>query len=256
MGMKKYLSVTREIIGVITAVFSAGLLLSSCLKSDDTGTGNTPAAALMAVNLAPDAGAVGFSISGNSLVSAPLAYNSYSGSYRLVFPGTRFVEAYDYYSGVSLATASNLFDTSGYYSVFLLGTTGNFENLIVEDKLDSLEGPGQAFIRYVNAIPGTENPALTISVNGSQVLQETSGYRAVSGFRAVAPGEAMIRVSNGTTIDTSRSIILEEQNIYTILLTGLPGETGEKAVQVKYIRNGMITEETGRSGTGANRLIE
>src|SRR6185312_10110387 len=130
----------------------------------------------------------------------------------------------DYLSGASLATASQLFVDSAYYSVFLMGTTGNYKNVLVKDSFDSLtSASGQAYVRYVNAIPdSTLKPSVTISSNGINVFDTTSTFSAVSDFKGVTPGDITININTETNGNANRTITLEQGKIYTILLVGKP----------------------------------
>ena len=252
--MKKVFSLVRRYALAGTGMLLAGFLLTSCLKDNDD-TPNPPAAGLMAFNLSPDASAVGFSISGNDLTANPLGFNSYTGTYLAIFPGTRSVESYSFNSGNTLATASHDFGAERYYSVFLVGTDTSFANIVVEDKLDSLSGAGKAFVRYINAIPDASDPAVTITINGSNVVNDNASFQSVSEFVTVDPGSATVTVTNGGTINANRTIELEAQKIYTILLIGEPGTTGDTAVQVKYIQNGAVDDTANRTSAAANRSL-
>jgi hypothetical protein len=131
--------------------------------------------------------------------------------------------------------------------VFLVGTDPNYEHVVVNDNLDSLSSASQAFIRYINAIPDSSSPTVTISVNSSTVVNEQASFKSVSSFIPVDPGSVTITVSNGGTINVTRTITIEQKKVYTILLIGKPGNTGDTAVQIKYIQNGTVDETAGRT---------
>jgi hypothetical protein len=252
--MKTIFSLVRIQAWAITAVVMAGLLFTGCKKTDTVDT-DTNVAALMAFNLAADGPVIGFSLSGNNLTQSPLAFNGYTGTYKLIYPGGRSLEAYSFNSGNTLSsTSSFMFEPQKYYSAFLVGTAGNYENVIVNDKLDSLSGTGKAFIRYINAIPGASSPAVTISSNGSNIVNDNAAFRTVSEFVAIDPGSVTVHVTNGSTIEASRSITLEQQGIYTVLLSGTPGAVGDTAVQIRYIQNGKVNEATGNWTSNAGTV--
>ena len=147
-------------------------------------------------------------------------------------------------SGAQLATASQLFADSAYYSAFLVGTPGNYKNIIVKDNFDSLSSTsGAGFVRYVNAIPDSSlQPTVTIASNGTNLFDTTSQFSAVSDFKGVTPGDITINVNAETTINANRTITLEQGKIYTVLLVGSPTATdSSKAVQIKFIQNGQVT---------------
>ena len=253
--MKKFFQGVRLQVWAVSGVLVAGLLFGSCKKSV-SDTPNTNVSAVMAFNLSPEVSAAGFSLSGNNLLSTPLSFNSYSGTYRLIYPGNRSVETFSFNSGNTLASTSSFtFEPQKYYSVFLLGTTGSFENLVVTDNLDSLSGTGKSFVRYINAIQDASSPVVKIISNGNNVVDENAAYKTVSSFVAIDPGQVMIDVSNGGTIDVDRTITLEQQGIYTVLISGKPGATGDTGVQIKFIQNGKVNESGNRSASSGSRPV-
>jgi Domain of unknown function (DUF4397) len=199
---------------------------------------------LMAFNLSPDQNAVVMSLGGSNLGNASLAYNSYTGTYLPVYTGARELRSFDFNSGNTLATSNATFADSGYYSAFLLGTTGNYRNVVVRDDLETLTSTaGKAWVRYINAIPDSVNaPMVTIAAGGTNVFNETGNYGNVSSFAMVNAGEVTASVTNGEGVNTTRNITLEENKVYTVLLTGLPVTTDStRDAEVKFIVNGTVT---------------
>jgi hypothetical protein len=223
----------------LSSIVLAGLLFSACNKFDNEDN-NTPVAGLMAFNLAPDK-TVGFAIGGNALTNSPLSFTSYTGGYLSIYPGNRSVESYDYVSGDSVASASYNFQVEKYYSTFVVGIGGTYQNVIVNDNFDSLSASsGQAYVRYINAIAGSASPAVTISINGSNVVNDNAAFASVSEFVAVTPGDAAIAVTEGS-INASRTITLEQKKVYTVLLAS--GATATDPAQIKYVENGTLEDE-------------
>jgi hypothetical protein len=230
------------------------LLFSACNKSGNEND-NTPVSGLMAFNLAPDLSLAGFAISGNNLTPSPLAFNNYTGVYLRIYPGSRSLESYNFSSGAALATTTYNFEASKYYSVFLAGTDSGYQNIIVNDNIDSLTPSTQAFARYVNAIPDASAPTVTITSNGSNVVNDNASFTSVSEFTAINPGPVTINVSNGGTINANRTITLEQGKVYTLLLSGRPGGTGDNAVQIKYIQNGTVDASADKVSSSSARSI-
>jgi hypothetical protein len=224
-----------------TLLASAGLY--SCKKSLDNLNPHIPAAGLLTFNLSPDK-TVGVSVSGNNLLNFLLYFNDYSGAYQAVYAGARDVTTYDYYTREALATTSANFADSAYYSLFAVGVNGNYKNILVKDNLDSLPtATGQAFIRYINAVPDSaSNPAVAIAANGASIFNDTPAFTTVSAFKGLTPGAVSITVNNTeNAISASRTITLEQNKIYTVLITGLPNQSDtSKAVHIRYITNGAI----------------
>jgi hypothetical protein len=242
--MKSLFSLRRFIAG-LTGIVSLSLLLWSCAKFDDDNNNNTPAAGLMSFNLAPDQSGVYIRLSGNNLNNTPLAYTSYSGVYQSIFPGERPVQSFNYASDSALAQVNHVFTPDKYYSVFVIGANGHYQNLVTNDDFDSLAASsGKAFIRYVNAIADSSKPLVTIAANGNNVFSNNAAFASVSDFAKVDAGELAVTVNNGSSIDASRNITLEQNKVYTVLLVGTPGASDSaRAIQIKYISNGTVTAQ-------------
>lgn len=252
--MKRFFSSMRLFAVAGIGVLASGMLLTSCLKDndwDENNNGSDISAGLMAFNLSTGQSAAGFRIGGNTLTQFPLVYNSYTGVYLPIYPGTRTVDAFSYNSGNTLATSSATFETDKFYSVFLVGDA-TLQNVIVEDNFDGMTANGKAHIRYINAIDDASAPTVTIASGGTNVVSESASFKSVSNFVTIDAGSANITVSNGGTINANRTITLEANKVYTVLLIGKPGATGDNAVQVKFITNGQVNENTSRMGSASS----
>lgn len=244
--MNSFLSRFRKSLIPVFGMIAIAVLFTACMKNKDENT-NIPVAGLMAFNLAPDQQSVVFSLSGNSLTPSPLAYTSYSGGYQNIYAGNRMVNAYDYPDNVPLASLEQNFEQNKYYSVFLLGSSGKYKNVISVDNLDSLSATtGNAYVRYINAIgDSTSSPTVTINAGATSIVNDNAKFGDVSAFQAVSPGEISIAAKNATGVDASRSITVEARKVYTVLLLGTPGATDDlKKVQIRYILNGTVTEDS------------
>jgi hypothetical protein len=240
--MKKQISLKGWRMISASGFLLISLLFGACKKGLDTGNTQTPVAGLMAFNLVPDKEAVGITLSGNYFTNSPLEYTNYTGAYRGVYVGNRQVASFDF-AGALLDTTNQAFEPNAYYSVFVAGANGKYKNIVVKDNVDSLKSTtGEAFVRYVNAIPdSTGQPLVTIFSNGTNVFSNNSAFATVSDFKGVTPGDVSVKVNNESAINSNRTITLEAGKIYTVLLLGIPGATDStKAVQIKYIQNGSI----------------
>jgi Domain of unknown function (DUF4397) len=226
------------------SILLSGVFFTACNKSHNDNNTNSQVAGLMAFNLVPEK-SVSITIGGSTLPGSPLAFNSYTGVYLPIYPGTRTVESFDYSSNTSLATASDSFATSKYYSVFVVGTTGTYQNVIVNDNFDGLSSSsGQAYIRYINAINGSASPVVTISANGSEVVNTNAAFASVSDFVAITPGSTIITVNDGSAVNINRTITTEAKKVYTVLLSS--GATSADPAQIKYITNGTLSDANGQ----------
>lgn len=242
--MKNLFERMRKLIIPLSAVLMLTLLFSACKKDNDDFNTDQQVAGLMSFNLAADKPAVGVSIGGSNLTNVPLNYTNYTGVYQSIYPGSRQVDAYDFTTGAAFARATQNFEVDKYYSSFILGNNGSYKNVIVEDMLDSISTTtGDAFVRYINAIQdSTITPMVSMTV-GTDIMTKAVAYGDVSAFTGATPGDVTFKVSNGTTIDAERTFAVEKDKVYTVLLLGVPGESDPaKAVQIKYISNGTITQ--------------
>ncbi|HTN08068.1 DUF4397 domain-containing protein [Agriterribacter sp.] len=242
--MKKGFSIQKTILAAGT-LFTI-LIFTSCLKTNDNNNSNTPVAGLMAFNLSPDKSAIGIALSGNNLTNTALAYTNYTGGYLSIYPGTRSVVAYNAGSGTSFTASDFTFNEGKYYSLFVVGADTVYRNVVVNDGLDSLpSASGKAYIRYINAIPDSSQPLVTVSDNANSVISQNAPFASVSGFVAINPGNANIAINNNNNIQATRSITLEERKIYTILFAGIPGAADTaRSVKIRYIENGKLKEDS------------
>jgi hypothetical protein len=222
---------------LLLAVVLSSLFLSACSKNHDSTA--VPVSGLMAVNLAADRGPVGVTLSGNNLLGWPLYYMSYTGGYLPVYSGTRQAISFDYMMGNALAGTTQLFEPDSYYSLFIIGANGTYRNLVVKDSTDSANIQGQAFIRYINAVP--DSAGLQVNITGT--AKATPGgpvaFGTVSAFTPVNAGAITVQISNGSNIQVSRTIETAASKRYTLLFTGLPSATdSSRKVQIRYIENG------------------
>jgi hypothetical protein len=232
--MKKFMSYSS---GILLMVF----VFSACKKSENVVI---PSASLMAFNLITDKDAVFITLSGNRLSNSPLGYTSFTGGYLPIYIGSRDIKSIDANTGSTLALSTQVFSDSMHYSLFTVGKNGSYRNVTVNDSLNKLiVSPGQAFVRYVNAIPdSTVSPLVTISSNGSNIVNTPAAFGTVSGFTKVSVGNINVGVNSGDSITATRSFPVEESKVYTILLTGMANAADTtRSVKIKYITNGTVT---------------
>ena len=243
--MKRRLMFRRLDLITLAGFLLLTLLFSACKKLDTGNQPPIPVAGLMAFNLVPDRSSVAVAIGGNNLTNGGLSYTEYTGEYHGIYVGSRDVTSFDALSGTQLATANHLFEDSAYYSAFVVGANGSYRNVVVKDSLNNLASiAGEAFVRYVNAIPdSTKQPLVTISSNGTDVFKDNAPFATVSNFKAITPGNISVKVNDEAAINASRTITLEQGKIYTVLLVGVPQATDStKSVQVKFIQNGTVSQ--------------
>lgn len=220
----------------------ASVLFSSCLKNDHNDVINDSVSGIMAFNLAPAKPNVGFAISGNAFTNAALAYTNFTGTYLRVYAGTGAVQSFDYNSNNIIASTNAGIEAGKYYSAFLVGKDSSYANVVVEDNLDSLPiVAGSAYVRFINAVADSTVPVVKISSNGTELISQPAAYKSVSAFKPVTAGDINVSISNEGSISSNRTISVEANKVYTILLSGFAGSSDPvNSVQVRYVTNGTI----------------
>ncbi len=238
--MKQMMNLIRAAVRPVLGLLCGALVLSACKKNDPEVI-NTPAAGLMAFNLAADKSAIGFTLSGNQLGNQPLGYSNFTGVYLPIFVGNREVRSFDYNTGSTLAISNGSFADSMYYSLFLLGANGVYRNLLVNDQLETLDfETGKAWVRYINAIP--DSSAIPMVTIGESAVSAPAPFATVSDFKLVNAGAVNTGINNSGNISATRTITLEANKIYTVLFSGMPGQTDpNQAVQIRFVQNGTVT---------------
>jgi hypothetical protein len=252
VSMKNPVSSLRRNLLIVGGLLVAGLTFTACNKNLDDSSSNPPAAGLMVFNLAPDQATASFSLSGNSFINS-LSYSAFTSTYIGIIPGVRSVDAINEMGG-SIASTEATFAPNKFYSAFLVGSNNAYRNVVVQDNFDSLGGSAtQSFIRYINAVTdSTSSPTVKITAGGSNIVNEPAAFASVSEFKAVPAGSVTIDINNGGLIASNRTITLEGQKVYTVLLIGTPGAT-TNGVQIKYIENGMLDGSSNQRISSAAR---
>ena len=216
---------------------------SSCKKAPATDNISTTSG-LMAFNLIPDTTfSIAFAFSGISLTNAPLPYTNYTGSYLPITGGNLQLGLYKAIPDSLIMNTNYVFEPSKYYSAFAVGANGNYKEIVTNDEVDSLPtNTGNAFVRYIDAIPDSSKPAVTIALNGNNVVNTATSFGTVSNFASIAPGSINVTLDNGSNISANKTISVAANGVYTILLMGIPSATDTtRAVKITYIQNGTLT---------------
>jgi Domain of unknown function (DUF4397) len=237
--MKNYFLTLKNCI-VIGILLLIAVAFIACNK--DVAINNTPNAGILAFNSSPDREYAGFAVSGLRFTNTPVPYAGYTGGYQPIYPGMRTIEAFDFYSGAPLAYANRNFEGGHYYSTFLVGENGAYENIIAEDNLDSLDASlNKAYIRYVNAVADSiPLNNISISVAGEIVTSsEDVPFKTISAFTPVSPGSLEFIVSDEVAIKASRTFDVESNRVYTVML--VRAATSD-SLQIRYVQNGNIVQ--------------
>lgn len=226
--------------------FLAGLLVmltlfTACNDDNDVPQPDYDVAGFMAFNLVPDQEGIGVALSGNTVNIMP--FMRYTGGYVKAYPGERSTDAFAANSQNTLTSTTFNYEANKYYSLFVMGLEGNYKNVIVNDGLDTMDATdGKSYLRFVNGIADGSAVNVELSNDTATLFSEQADYSKVSPFMELDSGAITIDINDGSDIQVNRTIQLENQKAYTILLAGNPQSTEpEDSVQIRYIINGTLT---------------
>lgn len=227
----------------MAATFMFAIIFSACKKDK---VKQIAVAGLVAFNLVPDVDGIGISVDNVSLTDGPISYSNFTGTYRQVGVGSRELTSYSYPTKANLVTGTQTFKDSAYYSLFVMGTVGHYQNVFVQDKFDILPaGTGNAFIRYVNGIASDNTSNILLTSGSMDIFNDKNKTGVVSDFKPVEPGDVQISVTDDvSTFDKSRTINFKKDGVYTIILTGQPDVPididSTRTVKITFVQNGNI----------------
>src|SRR5699024_11166109 len=152
-----------------------------------------------------------------------LPYMAYTGGYVKIFPGNRSTDAVAGDTHNTLTSKTFDYETNKYYSLFVIGTEGDYENVIVNDGLDTLQAnKGNTYFRFINAISDKTPVTSKVANDTADLLSQEAAYGEVAPFTALDSGAVTISITDNNTINVERDVQLESQKAYTFLISGNP----------------------------------
>ncbi len=226
-------------------------IFSACNDDNNDIQPNKNVAGFMAVNLVTDQPGVGVALSGN-MVGAALPYLGYTGGYVRAYPGERSTDAFAADSHNTLASTTFDYKPQKYYSLFVIGSNGNYKNVVVNDGVDTMNAAsGKSYFRFINALADSASVTLKVSNDTAEIFSEDADYGKVSPFMELDSGKVTIAIDGGSKASTERTVDLEGQNAYTFLISGDPNsQEMDDTVQLRYIINGKLTLDSTSSDIG------
>lgn len=196
---------------------AAVTLISACGKND---TQVTEYGSLSIYNASPTGATYDVYINGSKLNSAALPYAGgvkytqlIAGTYETKF--TVASETASIYTKASISVSNNSVST-----LYLTGTTGNFDGLLVSDNFTGTS-TDKAYVRFINLSP--DAPALDLKIKDATTdLTTNKAYKTNSGFAAVDAGAKTfeIKQTGTTTVKATVDRTLVNGSFYTIIAGG------------------------------------
>ncbi|RYD57947.1 MAG: DUF4397 domain-containing protein [Sphingobacteriales bacterium] len=216
------------------------MLAASCGKKDDPDPTPVPAAQVakaMFVNGCINSGSLKVNMNNTAVASVVGVDYLNNTAYLDVAPASQVSVAYMLQpSNAKLSEVKQDFAVNNYYSVFAAGIVTAPAMFVT---VDDLSGPaaGMAKVRFVNLSPDNLNESVFL---GSNRIDSNVTYREATAFIPVTAGTYKITAQDPTNIPSVQ--ILDQQvftagKIYTIILTGTEGGSGNAALSLKVIAN-------------------
>jgi Domain of unknown function (DUF4397) len=220
----------------ISAICILSVMLSSCLKNNNSNIPVTPAALVSIVQASPGQPVLDFSLDANRVNLNPLKYNDGLDYFRATI-GKRTLLFSNDASGTAIATDTITLRQNVAYSVFLVNTVSSPQ---IFHLTDSLTAPttGNANLRFINLSP--DAPAVDLAIKGGAVIVANKAFKGFSSFQPIAGMRYSFEIRKaGTTtvLATMDNVTINNGFIYTIYLHGLAAATDATKLTGDLITN-------------------
>ena len=230
------------------SALSAMILFASCDKKDNNDDDNNQdenQARVMVVHASPDAPGVDLYVDNKKANATALTYPNNTG-YINVNEGTRNIKVTLAGSTTPLYEVAVPFTAQTKASIFAYNRVTSPGLFMVTDQLNA-PASGQVHIRFFHLAPdapavsvGTvsNNTFTAIPAFSNRSFENQSTATANQGFTSMAAGNYTFEVrnaSNNAVVFTTPSITLQAGKIYTIYTRGIPGASGNQALNVSVI---------------------
>jgi len=222
---------------IISVACLPGLLLTSCVKTNNKPVTTSPTALLLVVQASPDAPPADFYLGSTLVNGAPINYNN---QLPYFFANTGSLPVAFYKTGTSTKIAADTVTLANQtaYSLFLANSISKPDFLLLTDTVVAPPA-GQSYIRFVNV--SSDSPAVDFAVKGGSVLIANKGYKGYSSFIAVQADISSnfeIRKAGTNTVLATLGFEPRAGYIYTVWLQGFAAGSGATALSANYIENG------------------
>ncbi len=195
---------------------AAVTLISACGKSD---TPITNYGSLSIYNASPSSTTYDAYINTTKANSAALPYAG-GIKYAQLNTGTYDVKFTTAGETASIYTKNVAIATSAFSTLYLVGTSGNFDGLLLTDDFSNTSTE-KAYVRFINLSP--DAAALDLGIKDATTnLVTNKAYKAYSGFVAVDPGAKVLEIKGASTTTVKATVerTLVKGTFYTVIAGG------------------------------------
>lgn len=235
--MKTYRKTSQRWLMMIGMAGSLSLLLSSCLKTNNS-LPPPPFAYVSVIQASPDAPASDFYLDNNKVNTQPFNYGAYI-DYFQAKTGKR--TAYFYNTGTTsqlLASDTLTLKDQGVYSIFLANKISSPDFVVLTDSI-ARPSNGTASIRFVNV--SADAPAVDLAQQGGNVLVSNIAYKGNSPFVTIPANQVntfeIRQHGTNTVLATVTNANIVGGSVYTIWLHGQTTNPGSAPLTADIITN-------------------
>jgi len=225
--MKSHKNTPPNLLINVVIVWVLSLLLTSCIKTDNSSNYTPATTALLSfIQASPDEPPLDFFIGNSKVNPAALNYGN-SISYFTVSSGQIPLNFINETTGSPILSGTITLNQNAAYSLFLANKSTSPEIVLLTDTITMPAG-GNASIRFINLSP--DSPPVSLAVQGTtQPLTAAEPYKGYTSFFPIkAKTSYTFEVLQGTTntvLATLPNFALINGGVYTIWFNGLVAST-------------------------------
>lgn len=223
-------------LSMMMAALAGITLFSSCLNSDDDYTPE-PQAGLFLLHAAPGIGGTDVYLNTTKLFDPVFKFTYHTS--RGVKPADYRIAFVSPVSGSTdtLAAVSDSLKDRQTYSAILYDTASAVKVMLIEDRFESAQSNGSAFLRFLQLSPG--DLSVTVNIDKDQFtanrhFADNVVQPDLAKFQPLSYGTYSFTAldANGDTLGQAESKELVANGYYTLYLTGYEGAT-EDSLKIK-----------------------
>jgi hypothetical protein len=223
--MNNYKNFRINLLAMLGAGAMLSLLLTSCLKDNNSNTMVQTTALLSFVDASPDEPPFDFNLDNARVNQDTLSFGDNINYFNATI-GQRTVSFTNHANGSKILTGTVTLNQNGVYTLFLAGKAASPEIVLLNDTVTK-PSSGFASVRFVNMSP--DAPAVSMAVQGSQVLATNVSYKGYTTFLPLQGNSTVtFEFRQGTTntvLATLPNIKLISGYVYTVYFRGLVAST-------------------------------
>jgi hypothetical protein len=236
--MKKVDLLLRKKARIIGMFGLMAVLLSSCLKNNDSNDVEAPPSALISVvNASPGTQPLDFYLDQNKANIQAINYGS-GLDYLKAYVGKRTATFYLAGTQQKVKSDTATLRADRFYTLYLTNVSTAPDFLLLQDAITK-PADGTTAIRLVNV--SADAPAVDLAIKNGQVLATNKAYKGYSDFISIPGGNTHTleerQAGTTTVLATVNDVQLKSGSVYTVWLQGVTAATDATKLTAKVQTN-------------------